>query len=223
VIKQLTNHLEGNNLLSNTQHGFRPKLFTETALTVISNQIYNNLDNKRITLITLCDLSKAFDSVNHEILLKRCLKLRIDPFWIQDYLSNRTQSVRLSNHISSKSPVTHGVPQGSILGPILFSVFVNNISEFINDCVLVQYADDTQFIHSGNINNLEHLITRAQVTLSNVNTYFLKSGLMLNSNKTQFIFIGTRQLLSNIADNMTINFDGNEITISKRKNFGCSL
>ena len=166
-------------------------------------------------MITLCDLSKAFDSVNHDILLQRCLKLRIDPFWIQDYLLNRTQSVRLNSHTSTKSLVSHGVPQGSILGPILFSIFVNDISEFISDCVIVQYADDTQFIHSGNINNLDQLITRAKVTLSNARTYFLKSGLILNANKTLFILIGTRQFLSSLLDDMIINIDGNVITVSK--------
>lgn len=215
VARQLSDHLEGNALLSNTQHGFRPKLSTETALSVISNNVYNNLDNKKVTMITLCDLSKAFDSVDHDILLQRCVKLRIDPFWIQDYLSNRTQSVRLNDHISPKSFITHGVPQGSILGPILFTIFVNNISDHISDCILVQYADDTQFIHSDNINNIDRLITRAKATLSNAKSYFLKSGLLLNSSKTQFIFIGTRQLLSHIPDDMTINFDGSNINVSK--------
>ncbi len=62
---------------------------------------------------------------------------------------------------STKFHVTHGVPQGSIFGPILFSIFVNDIFEYVNDCVLIQYADDTQFIHSGNINNLDQLISRA--------------------------------------------------------------
>ncbi len=73
----------------------------------------------------------------------------------------------------------------------------------------------TQFIHSDNINNIDQQITRAKVTLSNAKTYFLKRGLVLNSSKTQFILIGTRQLLSNIPDDMTINFDGNIIPISK--------
>ncbi len=112
--------------------------------------------------------------------------------------------------------ITHGVPQGSILGPTLFPIFVNDISDHIRDCILVQYADDTQFIHSDNINNINQLINRAKVTLLNAKNYFLKSGLLLNSNKTQFIFIGTRQLLSNVPDDMTINFDGNIIPISKR-------
>ena len=215
VAKQLSDYLEGNALLSNSQHGFRPKLSTKTALTTIANNIYSNIDNKKVTLITLCDLSKAFDSVNHDILLQRCLNVHIDSFWIQDYLSNRTQSTRLNNRLSSKSFVTHGVPQGSILGPILFTTYVNDTSNYINDCVLIQYADDTQFIHSDYINNIDQLISRAKATLSNAKTYFQRSGLMLNSNKTQFIFIGTRQLLSNIPDNLTINIDNNNLPISK--------
>ncbi len=89
--------------------------------------------------------------------------------------------------------------------------FVNDISDHISDCILVQYADDTQFIHS----DIDQLITRAKVTLSNAKTYFLKSGLMQSSNKTQFIFIGTRQLLSNVPDDVTITFNGNKIPISK--------
>ncbi len=117
--------------------------------------------------------------------------------------------------MSTKSLVVHGVPQGSILGPILFSIFVNDISEYVNDSVLIQYADDTQFIHSGNNNNLDQLISRAKSTLSNAKTYFLNSGHMLNCKKTQSIFSGTRQLLSAIPDDMTINFDGSNIPVCK--------
>ncbi len=81
--------------------------------------------------------------------------------------------------------------------------------------VLIQYADDTQFIHSGNIYNLDQLISRAKSTLSNAKTFFLSSGLMLNCKKTHFIFIATRQLLSAILNDMTINLDGSNIPICK--------
>ena len=76
--------------------------------------------------------------------------------------------------------ITFGVPQGSILGPILFTIFVNDLSETINDCEVVQYADDTQFIHSGTLDQLPHLITRAQTTLARAKAYFNTNGLMLN-------------------------------------------
>ncbi len=81
VAEQLSYYLESNKLLSNCQHGFRCRLSTETALTTITDKIYDNMDNKKISLLTLCDLSKAFDSVNHKTLLYKCSLLDIDTFW----------------------------------------------------------------------------------------------------------------------------------------------
>ncbi len=72
-------YLENNKLLSNTQHGFRPRVSTETALTVVTDETYNSMEHKKISLLTLCDLSKAFDSVHHTFLINRCLKLKIIP------------------------------------------------------------------------------------------------------------------------------------------------
>ena len=120
VCQQLMEHLENRNLLSNTQHGFRKGLSTETALLKVSDEIYKNIDNKRISLLILCDLSKAFDSVDHEILLKKCKEHYIDSFWFEDYLRHRNQSVRLGDIRSSVAKVEFGVLQGSALGPILF-------------------------------------------------------------------------------------------------------
>ncbi len=84
ISTQLVNYLEENNLLSKTQHGFRPKLSTATALTVVTNEIYKNMDSKKISLLTLCALSKAFDSVNHSILLEKLENTVIDKFWFDD-------------------------------------------------------------------------------------------------------------------------------------------
>ncbi len=74
----------------------------------------------------------------------KLIKINIDTHWSDSYLSNRTQSVRLNNTVSSKLNVNYGVLQGSILGPLLFNIFVNDLPEFIGDGILVQYADDTQ-------------------------------------------------------------------------------
>ncbi len=95
VSTQLVNYLEENNLLSKTQHGFRPKLSTATALTVVTYEIYKNMDSKKVSLPTLCDLSKVFDSVNHSILLEKLESTSIDNFWFDDYQKGRSESVRL--------------------------------------------------------------------------------------------------------------------------------
>ncbi len=114
--------LESSHLLSDTQHGFRPRLSTETALTAITNKIFSNMDSKKITRVTLCDLSKAFYSVSHEILLKKNVShYKLTPFGLKVTLK---MSVRLNNTMSNKLSIAYGVPQGSVLGPVLFSVYV---------------------------------------------------------------------------------------------------
>lgn len=146
---------------------------------------------------------------------------KIDILWFKSYIENRAQSVRLNNTVSNKLNIAYGVPQGSILGPVLFSIYVNDLHESIDECSLTQYADDTQFLHADTVNNLEALICRTEETLRKVKLYFLKNGLMLNSKKTQCIFIGNRQLLSQIPPNTTIDCDGNIIYPSSHvKNLG---
>ncbi len=116
VAKQLSYYLENNKLLSNCLHGFRSKLSTETALTTITDKLYDYIDNKTISMLTLCDLSKAFDTVNHKTLLDKCSLLNIDKFWNNNYLNNRTVSVRVGNHISKKKSISYGSHRVRFLG-----------------------------------------------------------------------------------------------------------
>lgn len=86
----------------------------------------------------------------------------MDPFWFESYLSDRTQSVRLNDTVSDKTGISYGVPQGSVLGPILFNIYVNDLASFLLNCDVIQYADDTQIILSSNIDNLKDLIQKAE-------------------------------------------------------------
>lgn len=120
----------------------------------------------------LCDLSKAFDSANHEILMQKLAKVKVDLFCFRNYLQDRTQTVKINTTLSKTAPIKFGVPQGSILGPILFTIFANDLLEMIHDCEVVQYAEDTQFVHTGTIDELPDIITRVETTLSLAKTYF---------------------------------------------------
>ncbi len=89
-----------------------------TALTKVVMDIYESVDNKKVSLLTLCGLSKAFDTVSHSIFIKKLYNIGIDSFWFKDYLAHRTQSVGVGEDISTKLEVSFGVPQRSILVPI---------------------------------------------------------------------------------------------------------
>ena len=224
VATQLMNFLETNKLLANSQHGFRSNLSTETALMKVNEHIYNNIDIQKVSLLLLLDLSKAFDSVCHETLLRKCNQLHIDEFWFSDYLSGRIQSVKIGTNISSPRSVKFGVPQGSILGPILFLIYINDMSDVLKEYFLVQYADDTQIIISGNISDIDDLINRAEIALSVAKNYFQSNGLNVNEKKTQAIFIGSRQFISRIPPNVRIFFGQTPIIPSQSiKNLGIHM
>ena len=206
IADQLYEYISDNQLFSNTQHGFRKHLSTETALVNITEKMYNNIDDNKISLLTLCDLSKAFDSVSHPILLSKMGFLYIDEFWFKDYLSNRTQAVKINNHVSSKQVVEFGVPQGSVLGPILFNIFINDLNDALQleGITMIQFADDVQFMYSDKIENLDLLVNKTEQTMMKINEYFSRNGLKINSSKTQFLFVGSRSYILRIPEEIRI-------------------
>ena len=224
IANQLITFLESNKLLTEKQHGFRPNLFTETALLTVTNKICENIDNRKISLLLLLNLSKAFDSVNHQILLDKCEKLNIDSFWFENYLKNRVQSVRIGSVISSPLKIAFGVPQGSILGPLLFLIYINDLPQYIRDCLLVIYADDTQIMLTVEIDKINELLQKAKDVLTTAKAYFNSNGLLLNENKTQLIFFVSRQYISSIPDNTHLKF-GNVTLIPAQnvKNLGVHM
>ena len=125
VHTQLYQHLTDSNIITNAQHGFRFKRSTTSALTKFSDEILSNMENGKLCGAVSLDLSKAFDTVDHEILLKKLQWVGVSDFdlhWFESYLSDRSQRTTCANHMSDALPVTVGVLQGSILGPLLFIV-----------------------------------------------------------------------------------------------------
>ena len=146
VNNQLKSFLSSNSVLNPHQSGFRAKHSTVTATTLVINNITTAVDKGKYCAALFVDLSKAFDTVDHALLLQRLHDIGFDCNsckWFQDYLSHRQQCVLLGNERSTFLPLLKGVPQGSILGPVLFSIYINNITSSITNCNAHLYADDT--------------------------------------------------------------------------------
>ena len=126
--------------------------------------------------------------------------------------------MRVGSTLSSSREINYGVPQGSILGPLLFLIYVNDLPQYMKDCLLVQYADDTQILLTGDISELETIKSRAEIILDKARRYFNFNGLLLNENKTQCIFFGTWQYISKIPENIRIVFNNHELI--PQKNLG---
>ena len=143
------------------------------------------------------DLTKAFDCVNHNILLQKldCYGIRGGAYeWIESFLCNRTQQVSVKDALSSKGLVTIGVPQGSILGPLLFSIYVNDLPNSITLCDVNMYADDTELHYSSS--QLERVEQVLQNGLEEVSNWMSVNGFKLNIDKSVCMLIGTRQRVS---------------------------
>ncbi|NNK28926.1 MAG: RNA-directed DNA polymerase, partial [Flavobacteriaceae bacterium] len=190
VTKQLNQYLEDNNLLHNLQFGFRKKHETTHALLKFTELIYKASARKELTVSIFADLKKAFDTVNHQILLDKMRYYGIDTKWFTSYLSNRTQFTQIDSTISSKTTITCGVPQGSILGPILFLIYINDLpvaSEFTS----ILFADDTTLLMHGK--DAKSLEIRANKEIAKAAEWFKSNKLTLHAGKTMFMAFNTKE------------------------------
>ena len=150
--------------------------------------------------------------------------VNVDKFWFDDYLRNRQQSVKIGNVISNSTDITYGVPQGSILGPILFLIYLNDMCNVNFNCSIVQYADDCQFILKGKVEDLNKIVKNAENTLIKAKDYFDENGLLINAKKTQCMCVGSRHSIAKIPDHLRISFDGNDIIPANTvKNLGVHM
>ena len=225
---QLAGYLEDNHILSDAQHGYRKNFSTETALNVISDKALQAMDDGKVSILVLLDLSKMFDVVPHEKLLDKMALYGIDTTWFKHYLSGHTQQVQVKtngNSIMSRSKSNDmGIYQGGSLSCLLAMIFMNDLSLFVDDDVtVVTYADDTQVIISGKKQELPSIISRIENAIHSLFQWFCFNGMKVNSAKTQMIVLGTPAMLRSLP-NVTINFCGNIIVDSKVvKNIGVML
>ena len=185
VASNLVTHLDSHNLLYDLQHGFRAKRSCETQLVMLVEDMSRNAMQGRQTDLILLDFSKAFDKVSHEKLLYKLHQYGVRGHvlhWIKAFLSNRTQTVVLK---SSQVAVTSGVPQGSVLGPILFLVFINNLPDDIRSKVRL-FADDTAVYLA--VSNLEDA-KQLQEDLDRLGDWSLKWDMEFNPSKCTVIHV----------------------------------
>ena len=211
VFDQLSNYLEENNLLSDYQYGFRKKRSTKDAVTKFTDHIRKNMDSSKVTGALYMDLRKAFDTVNHSCLLHKLPYygiLNIEVEWFSSYLFQRSQTVFLDGILSSKEFVTHGVPQGSILGPLLFVLLINDLPNQLQFCNVLMYADDTVLYFSSKCSKeIENCINS---DANSVNSWMKENCMILNpkKGKTEFVMYACRTRkdpIKVVVDNNVIN------------------
>ena len=194
IFKRLNNFLEVHGLFSKLQFGFRKQMSTIDAITYFLTELIPSLDKKDYSMGIFIDLSKAFDMIDHKILLHKLEQLGvrgITKSWFNDYLSNRMLQVRIpkenTNDFVLYKPenISIGVPQGSILGPILFLIYIHDMENSISNGIPICFADDTTlFLHN---KSFEDLYINAYENLKSLIEYLDANKLAINLNKTKYI------------------------------------
>lgn len=194
--KRLVNYLETYNILNCCQFGFRNKCSTTKAVFKIVSDIVEGLEDGKHVAVSLCDLSKAFDCVAHELLVEKLSfygirGLPLDLF--NSYLNNRQQCVAIDNFNSELLTIRHGVPQGSVLGPILFILYLNDFFHFMSPIKCFAYADDTSILDFNS--NIKNLNCDSISSVHQASDWFSSNNLKLNEDKTQRLVFSTSNLL----------------------------
>ena len=215
TLNQLTKYFENYNLINGLQHAYRKYHGTVTCLFELLNEIYLQIDNKNKVAIVSLDLSKAFDTINHELLLKKLKNFNLNSDsidFLQSYLSNRKQVTKFDDYTSTVEDVKSGVPQGSILGPFLFLCFVNDLPDiFKNVCKFMAYADDTQLLVYDK--TLEGLKEKIESVINLAQNWYNKNGMKNNSSKSEILVVSTKK-----SDKIKINvLENGEQKIVKSK------
>ncbi len=201
VHNQLYNYVTENNLMYVGQSGFRKHHSTCTALIKTIDKWNMDIDNGNYVGAVFVDLSKAFDMVNHTLLVRKLNSLGItgnENNWFKSYLSNRTQCVSINGCVSTPNVIMSGVPQGSILGPLLFLLFINDMPKNIGNSTVDMYADDTLiYVSHKDVDVIEKYLNEDLACLGK----WLDDNLMkVNVSKTKVMLLGTNSKTSKIDD-----------------------
>ena len=227
ISEQLWSHVKEIKVIPENQSAYRVNHSTETTLCSIVNDMINMADEGKCGVLIMLDLSAAFDTVVHEYLLRDLESIGVTDealVFLQSYLSNRKTIVELSGHQSNEWPLTKGVPQGSVLGPMLFNIYTVELSNILKkyNVYFKLYADDTQFYFS--LTTTQDTIDKVNRIMTEVKNWMRKKKLKLNDDKTECMLFGKKSLLANYQQLQTIGIGDVEIeTVPEVRNLGVML
>ncbi|CAB4006755.1 Hypothetical predicted protein, partial [Paramuricea clavata] len=225
VHEQLMKYLEHHQIISKFQSGFRVNHSTETSLLHVTNSWLANMDAGLINGVLFLDLKKAFDTVNHKILLSKLGFYGIRGLalsWFQSYLSNRKQICKVNNSLSTFQNITCGIPQGSNLGPLLFTIYINDLPNSLEITEPAMFADDTSLTATGESSfEIEYKLGGE---IQNVKTWLDANKLTLNEEKTEYMLIGSGKRLKQIRNDPIIKIRDHIIKrVYKKKVLGLEI
>jgi hypothetical protein len=221
VLARINLHLSSNSLFLPLQSAYRKFHSTETALLSVHNDIICSMDKGLVTALVFLDLSAAFDTVDHNILLHRLENWfglsGLALSWFASYLNPRTQAVTIGNTKSRETSLSCGVPQGSVLGPLLFSLYTVPLGALLTDHSVNyhMYADDTQLYISFNYPSYTTPLKQLSTVVDKIQTWMTSNMLLLNPSKTDFLLLGTPQQLKKFHTLTSIDLNNTLINRSK--------
>ena len=199
VTVQLSDHMKRNGLLDQYQSAYRMDHSCETALLKLHNDIIRAMADRKVVLLVLLDMTAAFDTVNHRVLLTILQHLGVTDCalnWFKSYLYSRTQKINISGTYSSSKDIPCGVPQGSVLGPILFTTYIMALGKIIDKHLIGYhfYADDLQIYVSCDYDNIQDVMKKLERCLEDVRVWLNGHQLKMNAKKTEFLVLTSKHM-----------------------------